>query len=168
MSRKANCKKVLLYIMIGLIISVVLFNLVAFKTNTRLTKNQIIHIWTFTIVFQLLVDLFIDDKYHGYWYFNEATEFKDLPTITVLIPPVNMIFLNWYPFNQTFFKKCLYVFIWTVAITLYEVLTLLPEPWGYFHHGWWKTWYSAVVNPFLLMSVILYYKWVHKHEKQMN
>ncbi|MDY0395449.1 hypothetical protein ACFSMW_10570 [Virgibacillus halophilus] len=152
--------------MIGILIAIFVFNLIAFAKNKRLTKNQMIHVWTFTIVFQMVVDYIIDIKYHGYWYFDKAPEWRDLLAVTVLIPPVNMIFLNWYPFDKGIYKRVLYLAIWVLAITFYELVALLPEPWGYFNYGWWHTWYSAIVNPFLLISVILYYKWIKKIENE--
>ncbi|MGG3575150.1 hypothetical protein ABES25_21350 [Bacillus gobiensis] len=79
--------------MLGLILAVILFNLVAFITNNRLTKNQIVHIWTFTTDFQILGDTYIDTKYHGYWYFTKEIDgWIEITTFTVLIPPVNMMF----------------------------------------------------------------------------
>jgi hypothetical protein len=45
--------------MIGLIIAVILFNLLAFITNKRLSKNPIVHIWSFTIALQIIADMFI-------------------------------------------------------------------------------------------------------------
>jgi hypothetical protein len=154
--------------MIGLIIAIILFNLIAFITNKRLTKNQIVHIWTFTIAFQAVAETFIDFKYHGYWYFYKEINWGVLPALTILIPPVNMIFLNWYPFGQHVYKRLLYIAIWVLAITLYEAVTLLPEPWGYFNHGWWELWYSAIVNPFLLSIVLFYYKWICEIEKESH
>jgi hypothetical protein len=44
--------------MTGLIIAIILFNFIAFKTNKRLTANQIVHIWTFTIALQGLGDIY--------------------------------------------------------------------------------------------------------------
>ncbi|RAS80276.1 hypothetical protein [Priestia endophytica] len=151
--------------MIGLMIAIILFNTIAFTMNRRLTINQIVHIWTFTIALQVLVDLYIDGKYHSYWYFNENTEWRDLFTLTILIPPVNMMFLNGYLCGRSFPKRMMYIFYWVIAIRLYEAITLLPEPWGYFHHGWWNLWYSLLVNPFLLGMVLFYYKWIRKMEK---
>jgi hypothetical protein len=90
---------------------------------------------------------------------------ESIPAVTVLIPPVNMMFLNWYPFGKLFYKRLLYILYWVMAITLYEAFTLLPEPWGYFHHGWWRTWYSLLVNPVLFIVVLNYYKWICKIEQ---
>jgi hypothetical protein len=151
--------------MIGLIIAVILFNSIAFITNKRLTTNQIVHIWSFTTALQLLADGYVDIKYHGYWYFSKDVDWESLLAVTILIPPVNMMFLNWYPFEQSFYKRIFYIFCWVVVITFYENITLFPEPWGYFNHGWWKLWYSALINPILLLVVLNYYKWICKIEK---
>ncbi|MDQ0200452.1 hypothetical protein J2S10_003641 [Neobacillus ginsengisoli] len=51
--------------MIGLIIAIIVFNLIAFKTNKIPTTNQIVHIWSFTIAFQTVFDVFVEFKYHG-------------------------------------------------------------------------------------------------------
>ncbi|MCM3571318.1 hypothetical protein [Neobacillus mesonae] len=153
--------------MIGLIFAVILFNLIAFMTNKRMNKNQIVHIWVFTVALQVLTDTYIDGKYHGYWYFDKAIDIKSIPALILLIPPVNIMFLNWYPFERTLYKRLLYIIYWVIAITLYEAVTMLPEPWGYFNHGWWKLWYSAIVNPLLLLIVLFYYKWILKIEESV-
>lgn len=154
-------------VMIGLIFAIILFNLIAFMTNKRLNKNQIVHIWAFTVALQILADTYIDGKYHGYWYFDRGIDFKSILALTVLIPPVNMMFLNWYPFEEFLYKRILYIFYWVLAITFYEAVTMLPEPWGYFYHGWWKLWYSAIVNPLLLLIVLFYFKWIRKIEESV-
>lgn len=151
--------------MIVFISSIILFNLLAFTTNKRLNKNQLIHIWTFTISFQAVTETFIDFKYHGYWYFTKEINWFVLPALTVIIPPVNMLYLNWYPFQQKIYKQIIYIFCWVIAITLYKLVAILPEPWGCFRYGWWKTRYSFILNPFLLVSVLAYYKWVSKSEE---
>jgi hypothetical protein len=151
--------------MIGLIIAIIIFNSVAFITNKRLTKNQIVHIWAFTIAFQILFDGYIDQKYHGYWYFTPEVDWASLPALTILVPAVNMMFLNWYPFEASLSKKVLYYFWWLIALLGYEVLMLLPEPWGYFNYGWWNLGYSALIDPFLLLIMAAYYKWISKLER---
>lgn len=154
------------FLMIGLIAAIILFNIVAFKTNKRLTKNQIVHIWTFTIVLQMFFDGYIDHKYGGYWYFNKEIGLLDFLPVTVLVPPVNMMFLNWYPFHSTLLRKCYYYLVWWVIIVLYEVVTLLPEPWGYFRYGWWDLWYSILIDPILLLILVKYFRWICKIEKR--
>ncbi|MFZ3588512.1 hypothetical protein ACOI1C_04370 [Bacillus sp. DJP31] len=69
-----------------------------------------------------------------------------------------------YPFKANVLKRVIYVLIWVVALLIYEAFTLLPEPWGYFHYGWWSLWHTALVNPILLFTVVLFYKWICKLE----
>ena len=153
--------------MIGLFISVILFNIIAFKTN-KLNKNQIIHIWFFTIAFQVCFDIILDFKFKGYWYFKkDEIEWLGLLPHTFLVPPVNIIFLQWYPFSKGVLKRLSYIVIWVIAFLLYEFFTLLPEPWGYFHYGWWSIWHSAIMDPILLFILLKYYKYICKVEKQI-
>ncbi len=148
--------------MIGLIVAIVTFNLIAFRTNKRLTPNQIVHIWAFTIAFQQSFDSIIEFKYHGYWYFDKEIDWIGILPHTILIPPVNMMFLNWYPFKEKIIKQCSYILLWVISILVYETITLLPQPWGYFHYGWWSIWHSAVIDPILFLILLKYYKWISK------
>lgn len=154
--------------MIGLIVAVLLFNIIAYTIKKRLTLNQIVHIWTFTMVFQGLTDLYINQRYQGYWYFSPEVEWSTLPILTILIPPINVVFLNWYPFNASLLKKTMYYLYWLLFMVGYEVIALLPEPWGYFNYGWWSLWYSIIIDPFLLIILVSYYKWICKIEKNLT
>ncbi|MCO7126494.1 hypothetical protein NIE88_12025 [Sporolactobacillus shoreicorticis] len=152
--------------MIGLLLAVALFNSAAFLINKRLTKNQLVHIWMFTVAVQVLTDSYLK-KNHAYWYFSQGSfEWRALLVLTVLIPPVNIIFLNSYPFGKLFTKRLLYILVWDLAITAYERIALLPQPWGYFNYGWWQISYSFLVYPFLLWIVAVYYQWIRKIERE--
>ncbi|MGD6856585.1 hypothetical protein [Bacillus infantis] len=150
--------------MAGLIISIIIFNIAAVKFGKTLTGNQKLHIWTFTIAFQQTFDVIIEFKLHGYWYFSLDPDFGGLLAHTVLLPPVNILFLSRYPFSSDRLTRIFYVFFWVIAILLYEYFTLLPEPWGYFHYGWWKLWHAAIADPILFLLLIQYYKWIRKLE----
>lgn len=152
--------------MIGMFIAIILFNIAAFLTHKRLSKNEIVHVWVFTIALQLFADIFIDLKYHGYWYFTKGIDWASVPGCVALIPPVNIIFLDRYPFKASWMKQLLYFIVWLIFMIVYEVIALLPEPWGYFHYGWWNLGLSALVNPFLLLIVYFYYKWIRKIEQE--
>jgi len=144
--------------MIGLIIAIITFNLLLFIFNIKFSKKQIAHIWMFTAAFQAAFDIYIDIKYQGYWYFSKSVDWASLPTYLVLVQPVNVLFLNFYPFQNCVREKIKYFVCWEVALLTYELITLLPEPWGYFHYGWWNLFYSALVNPLLLYILVTYYK----------
>ncbi|MGM0921475.1 MAG: hypothetical protein ACQEWW_09670 [Bacillota bacterium] len=152
--------------MIGLLASIFLFLTIAFRTNRNLTRNQIVHIWLFTIAFQSTFDVFVEIKYDGYWYFDKDIEWFDLLPHLFLIPPVNMMFLNWYPFKRSMYVKVFYIFFWVVGILIYESLTLLPQPFGYFNYGWWKLLYAAILDPLLFIFLLLFYKFICKLEKE--
>ncbi|WP_129731889.1 MULTISPECIES: hypothetical protein [Bacillaceae] len=152
--------------MIGCIIAIIVFNILAFKLNKRLTTNQVVHIWTFTIAFQCIFDFMLEFKYYGYWYFDKGADWLGLLPHTVLISPVNMMFLNGYPFEYGMRKKVVYIVVWTLGVLVYETITLLPEPWGYFHYGWWRLWHAALVDPVLFFILLKYYKWICKLERQ--
>lgn len=144
--------------LVGLIIAIILFNGIAFSVSKNLKPSQIAHIWAFTIAIQLNFDVFVDLKYHGYWYFSKGIDWIAILPHVILIPPVNMVFLNGYPFNSSIWVKIRYMFYWEIFLLAYELTTLLPKPWGYFHYGWWNIGYSVLLNPILLILLLVYYK----------
>ncbi len=152
--------------MVGLIVAIIVFNVIGFKTNKILTANQTVHIWVFTIALQNIVDIMVEFKYYGYWYFDKEIDWVGLLPHLVLIPPVNIIFLNWYPYKSKMMKRFLYLIGFVFVLLIYEVITLLPEPWGYFHYGWWKLSYAVIVDPILLLILLGYYKWICRLEKE--
>lgn len=151
--------------MVGLLIAFIIFNLIALKIKKRLSLLQMYYIWTFTIALQTVFDIYIDFKYHGYWYFSKGVDWKSFIAI-FLVPPVNVVYLNFFPYKKALRKKILYLAGWEVLLLLYEEITLLPEPWGYFHYGWWTLWHSLILNPILLVILLGYYKWMVKLEKR--
>lgn len=150
--------------MIGLLIAIISFNYFAFKKNKLLNGNQIVHIWTFTVAFQVLFDVMVEFKYHGYWYFDKEIDWEGLLPHIFLVPAANMIFLNCFPFKSKIIKKIFYIIIFVILILIYEAITLLPAPWGYFHYGWWKLWHAAILDPILLIILLGFYKWICKLE----
>ncbi|MBS4172197.1 hypothetical protein KHA87_02815 [Bacillus sp. FJAT-49736] len=154
--------------MILLYTSAFIFNLVAFKASHKMSANKVVHIWCFTTAFQLIWDVFVSLKYHGYWYFTQGIDFSALPAYFLLVQPVNVIFLAWYPFKKPIKKRLYYIFIWLIFLLLYEELTTLPKPWGFFRYGWWNIWYSGLLDIILLSILIQFYKWISKLEDKIR
>ncbi len=151
--------------MIGLILAIIAVNIIAFKMKKRLTKPQILSIWTFTIAFQAGFDIYFSMKYQGYWYFErDIIEWAGILPHLLLVPPVNIVFLNGYPFQKSLRKRLFYIAYWTIGIIIYEVITLLPEPWGYFQYGWWNLWLSAILDPILFFILLSYYRLICRLE----
>lgn len=153
--------------MIILYSSVVVLNSLAYKLVKKLSANSALHIWVFTCAFQLFFDIFIDVKYHGYWYGTQGIDWNVFPAYCALIPPVNLLFLNFFPFGRSLLRRIVYIAAWEVGLLGYELLALQPDPWGYFHYGWWSIWHSAVINPFLLLILTGYYKWILRLEARL-
>lgn len=152
--------------MIGLATGIVVFIFIALKTNKRLPMSHVLQIWTFSAALQTGFDVYMIMKYKGYWYFERDTiEFASILPHLLLVPAVNIIFLNGYPFNKRWIKRAFYVAVWTVGIVIYELITLLPEPWGFLHYGWWNIWYSAILDPILLFGLVQYYKLIRRLDK---
>ncbi|MCA1065777.1 hypothetical protein QTG56_22205 [Rossellomorea sp. AcN35-11] len=152
--------------MIGLLLAIILFNGIALAVKKRLTLNQMTHIWLFTIALQLLHDHYVELKYRGYWYFTPEIGWTDILTHTVLIPPVNVLFLNFFPFKKGKGKQILYITVWLALIIGYEMVASLPEPFGYFHYGWWKLQYSIVEDVLLLLILLGLYRYVTYLERR--
>lgn len=90
--------------MIGFVLAIITFNLIAFTINKKLTKNQFVHIWMFTIVLQMAFDIFLGHYHEAYWYFEWEINWGYFFAILLLIAPVNIIFLNFYPYQSSLFK----------------------------------------------------------------
>lgn len=151
--------------MIIFAVSIILFNTIVIKMKRQLTKNQIVHIWTFTMLLEMLFDIFVDEKLNGYWYFWRGIDWTNVLAYSVLIPPVNVMFLNWFPFQKSLLKRGSYLVGWVIFILMYEYAALLPQPWGYFHYGWWNVYYSIVCDPILFLILLGYFKWIRKIER---
>ncbi|TWD91654.1 hypothetical protein FB550_12196 [Neobacillus bataviensis] len=152
--------------MIGMLIAVVIFNFIVYKTNKRLTLNQIVHIWTFSIALQSCFDIFVEFKFHGYWYFDKEIDWPGLIPHLLIVPPVNIIFLNFFPFKSKTSTQITYLFFFVIVILAYEKIALLPEPFGYFHYGWWRLWHAVILDPILLFILLGFYKWICKLERR--
>lgn len=91
--------------------STIVFNVIAYKFVKEMSANKIVHIWLFTISLQLLFDTFIDLKYYGYWYLTQGIDYLAFPAYTLLIPPINVLFLEYFPFGRSVKGKALYIII---------------------------------------------------------
>lgn len=154
--------------MIGLFVSITLFNGFAIAMIKRLTVNQILHLWMFATSVQTVFDTYMDHKYLGYWYFTKEIDWISILCYTMLVQPIILIFLNYYPFGKSLIKKVGYFFFWEIGMLLYEAITLLPEPFGFFHYGWWNIGYSALLNPLLLILVLAYFKIIRMIERNLK
>lgn len=138
--------------MVYLLVSVVLFNLVAYVVPKRITKIEMYTTSLFGVLFAVIADTYLDVKYQLYWYFSKEVDWATLIVLFGTYPAVNIIFLNFLPLKSHLFKKFLYIALWSVFLTIYE--------WGavnigeFLHYRKWSIAYSALAYPIIL--IILY------------
>jgi hypothetical protein len=135
-----------------LIISIVVFYLIAILIPKRISKIEIYSTTLFALLFAALTDMFLDVKYLLYWFFTKEVDWLWLIVLFGTYPAVNLIYLNFFPLESTALKKIGYIVMWSLFLILYE--------WGsvnigeILHYGKWNIGYSALVYP--LVFIILY------------
>ncbi|MFX3617904.1 MAG: CBO0543 family protein [Sporolactobacillus sp.] len=112
-----------------------------------------------SIIIQLITDYILECICDLYGYFVPGADWKTLLIIFFLYPPMNLIFLNFYPFIFKFFRKLIYILSFSAFATVYEWWTVKMHVFHYYH---WKLWYSAVLYPFIFVTLILSLKLVQK------
>jgi hypothetical protein len=138
--------------MLFLIISVVVYNLIAILIPKRLTKIEMYGTSLFGLYFALITDVYLDLKHNLYGYFTKGVDYKSLIAIFGLYPSVNIIFLNYFPFRKGIKAKIIYILGWSMLLIIYEWVSLIA---GYFYHNEWKLWYSALLYPLILSILVL-------------
>lgn len=134
-----------------LILSIVVFNLIAIKMPKRLTKSEMYCTSLFSGVFQLITDTVLDLKFNVYGYFQKGVDLKTFLVIFGVYPAVNIIFLNYFPFGKNAKSKILYILAWSLFITLFEWASIKA---GYFYHNQWKLWYSYLLYHAILSILV--------------
>ena len=141
-----------------LILSVVVFILIAFLIPKRMTKIEMFTTCLFALLFQKQVDIFLALKYHLYGYIGEI-RFANVIINYGLFSAVNIILLNYYPFKKSLRTKAYYILSWDAFLVAFEWATVKS---GYFYHNGWKYWYSAVLNPIIILILTLCLIFVRK------
>ncbi|MFD1739631.1 CBO0543 family protein [Bacillus salitolerans] len=136
-----------------LIFSCILFIMVAYWIPKNLSKPEIYAISNFSILLGFVTDITFDLKYNWYGYFTSGVQFAGFLPILILFPTSGVIFMNFYPSNQSLKNKLLYIFFWTIFCLIFEFLSILS---GYFYHNEWRYWYSAITYPFLFLLHLLH------------
>lgn len=137
-----------------LLVSVILFNGIAFLMPKRLKRADMFVIALFGLGFENFVDMFINVKYDLYGYFNKGVDWLSLIPMLGLFPSTILIFFNFYPWNNAK-RSVLYVCSASAFLVGFEYLSLLA---GYFYYHGWKLWWSVIEYPLLLYLNIVFYK----------
>lgn len=113
----------------------------------------------FSIVLQLITDIYLEFKYKLYGYFSPGPDYITLWIVFIIYPAVNIIFLNYFPITGSLFRKIIYILIWSAFAIGYEWLATKT---GLFYYTGWKLWYSIPVYPILYLLLLFNYKLIKR------
>jgi hypothetical protein len=142
-----------------LILTVIVLNAVFWLMPKKLTAIEIFSTCMFAVVFELIVDIYLDLKLDWYGYFKKGVQWGSLIAIFGIYPAANAIFLNYYQYMRNVAQKLLYITGCSVFSVVYEWLADVS---GYFYQNQWKLWYSAIVYPFIYLILLTILKFVRK------
>jgi hypothetical protein len=146
--------------MVFLIISVIIFMVVAIFVPKRLKKSELYAIALFSIVLGFSTDITFDLKYNLYGYFTSGVQFAGFFPILLLFPSSGVLFMNFYPFRKSSLYQFSYIFCWTIFCLIFEFLSIKS---GYFYHNGWKYWHSAITYPFLFSLHLLQLRFFRRY-----
>jgi hypothetical protein len=145
-----------------LIILTIIFYLIVYLMPKHRTKHEVLTTIFFALLMSVLTDLYLDVKYHLYWYFNKDE--VDWEYLFVLLgqPPVLIIILNFFPVQASSVKKFMYIVLCSGGLMLLEGIHHYLFP--ILHYGKWNIWYSAAVYPCTLLAISLLLRYVKEND----
>ncbi|MGV3463744.1 MAG: CBO0543 family protein [Heyndrickxia sp.] len=118
----------------------------------RLSFAEMYYTSYFAILFNVLVDVYLDFRLDLYGYFNKGPDYQMVFVLVGIFPPISIIYLNGFPYDKKLFLKLLYIFIWLVIAIIYDYLSLKC---GLLYYKNWSLLYSALCYPPILIITAL-------------
>ncbi|GKU82596.1 CBO0543 family protein [Niallia sp. NCCP-28] len=140
--------------MLFLIITVIVFNLIAYFIPKRISPIELLATTLFASYLQILTDVYLGLKYHLYGYFDKGVDWDTLLYIFGIYPAINVIFLNYYPYGKTLYKQAIYILCWSILAMVYETIFIWS---GTFYLNGWKQDYSVIVYPILYTILMVFH-----------
>ncbi|MGC4379373.1 CBO0543 family protein [Fictibacillus sp. Mic-4] len=137
--------------MILAIISILVFNAIAFFPEKRMNKLEIYSTSIFAVILAFSVDYILEVTFHLYGYFQKKAQYTDLLVTLGIYPAIDIIFLNFFPSTRRFVTKTLYIAGWSAFALFYEWLSVKL---GLFYYNGWKWIYSVPIYPFLYLLLL--------------
>lgn len=144
------------YSMLFIVISLIILYTFIFFMPKRISKLEMYTNSLFAVLFATLTDLYLDVKYHLYWYFGREVDWIWLIVLLGGKPAVTIIYLNFFPRAGPALKKAAYIAGWTVFLTAFEYGAV--EIGEFLHYGKWNLLYSFILYPFIIL--ILYWNFL--------
>ncbi|QDP39621.1 CBO0543 family protein [Radiobacillus deserti] len=143
-----------------LLITIVIFNLIAFLVPKRISHIELITTTLFALYLQLFTDVFLILKYNLYGYFGEGVDWKSTLYILGIYPPINFLFLNFFPYKKKHYYKMMYILAWGVLAIGFEAIFLWS---GTFYYNEWKIWYSGILYPLLYILLVVFHRFTYHY-----
>jgi len=144
--------------LIFLILTVIVFNLIALFIPKRLSGIEILTTTLFSLYFESLANVYLDLKYDLYGYFTKGVNWRSFIYVIGIYAPVNIVYLNYFPYKKQFFNKAIYILGWSCFAYIFEFLFLWS---GTFYYNGWKFWYSVIIYPILYLILVCFHKYVY-------
>lgn len=136
-----------------LLISVIIFNAVAYFAPKHIKKQEIYATALFSLLLGTISDITLDLKFDLYGYFEKGLQLKGFLPVAGLFPSSGILFLNFYPKEKSRNQKIFYIILWTGFCLFYEWTAIKS---GFFYHNGWNFWYSALTYPIFFWFHVLH------------
>ncbi|WP_462412806.1 CBO0543 family protein [Neobacillus sp. Marseille-QA0830] len=141
--------------MLILILTVIVFNSIVIFIPKRLSGIEFLTTTIFAMLLQMMVDVFLDLKYDLYGYFGKGVDWETLIYIFGIYPAINIVFLNFYPYEKKLIFKFGYILAWGVLAMVYETIFQWTDT---FYLNGWKRGYSVILYPILYIMLMFFHK----------
>ncbi|WP_040203635.1 CBO0543 family protein [Neobacillus jeddahensis] len=118
----------------------------------KLSLSELYTTSIFAILFNSLVDVYLDLRLDLYGYFNKGADYQMGLVLVGILPPFSMLFLNGFPFGGKFVSKIRYLILWSIISLIYDFLALKS---GLLYYREWSIIYSALCYPPILIIAVL-------------
>ena len=146
-------------VMVFALVSAFIFMVIAYMMPKRISYVEMYSTTLFCTVFQLIVDIILEFKYGLYGYFGLGVDYHTFIFIFLIYPPLNIIFLNYFPIRGNILFKSMYIVAWIIFAIVYEYLCVQA---GAFYYENWNLWYSAIIYPFVYLLIILNFLFIRR------
>lgn len=145
------------------IISIIVFNSIAFFMHKHISRVEIYATSLFALFLEYLANYIFDFILKIYGYFKPGIDVKTFIIVVGIYPAINTIFLNYFPYKRKGLTKFIYILGASLFSLLYEWLSLKSK---YFYHNGWNLWLSAISYPVLFGIITLNLKFIRNLERR--
>jgi hypothetical protein len=143
------------------ILTIVFYVAILSFKKTRLTKLEIYVTSLFALYLSIITDYILGMTFRFYEYYDSGGDIWTPLTVVPLYMLTNIVFLSFYPFTLSRWKKAIYISIWSLFATGWEWFAIQYTT--FFTHLNWKLWYSALIYPLLYLMILGNLKLIRKY-----